>query len=249
MGNIGDLIVFEGLDCSFKETNAKLFKKYLEEKYKGEKEVILHSFPTYESDSSYFVKEYLAGRYGSQDDLTSTSISIFFMIDMFDFFAKIGSRVLNNGGIIILDRYWYSNIYYRLGAIRKQSMADDDDTCICTEKDIDFCINSISAFLDLPKADIIFKMNTEKNAMIDTVVKKNSKNDIHESDIEYLKCVFDVFSNFSFSKFTNKKYYSPQINIVTAEPNFDGNNGYKILSKEQIFESVKSGYENIKKYS
>ena len=248
MNNIGDLIVFEGLDCSFKETNAKLFKQYLEEKYKGEKEVILHSFPTYESDSSYFVKEYLAGRYGSQDNLLSTSISIFFMIDMFDFFNKIGNKVLSDGGIVILDRYWYSNIYYRLGELKKEE-EDDDRPISYIGKELYNWIDNISKYLDLPKADIVFKMNTEKNAMIDTVIKKKSKDDIHEADIEFLKCVFDVFESFSFDRFISKKYYSPQINVTTAEPNFDGNNGYNILSREQIFDSVKNGYENIKKYS
>ena len=57
----GKLFAFEGLDCSFKETNSKAYLDYL--RSKGRK-AELFSFPRYDKESSYFVREYLGGKYG-----------------------------------------------------------------------------------------------------------------------------------------------------------------------------------------
>ena len=68
----GKIIEFEGLDSSFKETNAKCLYDYLKDKgYK----VNIVSFPRYDCDSSYFVKRLLSGIYGVQDKVNPQIIN------------------------------------------------------------------------------------------------------------------------------------------------------------------------------
>ena len=63
--NEGKIIVFEGLDCSFKETTSEAVYQNL--LAKGEK-VIKFSFPAYGQQSAYFVEQLLQGNYPDMTD-------------------------------------------------------------------------------------------------------------------------------------------------------------------------------------
>ena len=68
------LIDFEGLDCSFKETNSKKLAEHLNAKR--------YEFPNYSSESSYFVRQFLSGKY--KDIEGADHIMLAYLMEMFD---------------------------------------------------------------------------------------------------------------------------------------------------------------------
>ncbi len=75
MVNQGTFIVIEGTDGSGKGTQVKaLVERLQREGYN----VAAFDFPQYDKDSSYFVREYLNGNYGSAESVGPYTGSIFF---------------------------------------------------------------------------------------------------------------------------------------------------------------------------
>ena len=61
-------ITLEGLDATYKETNAKAIASYLKEDFKKyidsvDLQIKIVSFPRYKSEASYFVKRHLANKF------------------------------------------------------------------------------------------------------------------------------------------------------------------------------------------
>lgn len=227
----GKLIAFDGLDCSFKETNSKAYLKYLQDK--GEK-AVLYSFPRYEIPQSIFVKEYLAGKYGGLNDTNPTVISMFYMLDMFDCAQKEIIPKLKEGYTVILDRYWYCNLFYRAGTYRMlyngmakkpNVISNDGDTYF--EDYIIREVEQLAVQLKLPRADIIIKLKSDPDVMLDFVHRKRSKKDQHESNDKFLLSVANVFDTIDLSEYANDK----AIEVYTTE------NG-QIRSKEDIFKRI-----------
>jgi dTMP kinase len=230
----GKLIVFEGLDCSFKETNSKMLAKFLNDR--GQPSTLVH-FPRYDNESSYFVREFLHGAYGTKDQLERSYlgkqlVTSFYILDMFDYMNKIGLKELNAGHNVIMDRYYYSNIYFRLGT--------DSYTRTFRKNKLMFDTELLAESANLPKADCVFKMRTNLKLMLQTIHEKNSKDDIHENDDEYLTNVFDAFEAFDFKPLLTKN--GRQIDIFVCGGTIV--NPY-FLSREQIFEQILSSYFNL----
>lgn len=222
---MGKLIVFEGLDCSFKETNSKAYYEYLKDK--GEK-VELYSFPRYQEEHSVFVRDYLAGKYGKQEDMNYHAISLFYMMDMFDCSQKFIKPRLEEGFTIILDRYWYSNIYYRIGLYETKHKFLSYNKDKQAKEAIYYNINDLSLKLKLPKADIVIKLKADIDVVLDVVHKKNKQNDIHENDYDFLKSVHNAFDTIYLDTFVIDK--SIDIYTTTIDK--------QIKSKEEIFNEI-----------
>ena len=106
----GKIIVIDGMDGVGKQTQTSLIVKKLEE---AGKLVYSFSFPNYEDDSSYFVKKFLNGEY--KDTINDPlSISLFYTIDRVITFNKKIKELYDQGYIIILDRYYISNLIYNM---------------------------------------------------------------------------------------------------------------------------------------
>ena len=112
---MGMLIAIDGVDASGKETQSKLlYEKLLSDG----KRVRRISFPMYESNSSYFVKEYLSGSYGKNpSDVNAYAASMLFAADRFATFRTDWGKNYLNGDIIIADRYVTSNLIHQAGKI------------------------------------------------------------------------------------------------------------------------------------
>lgn len=82
----GFFLVIEGTDGSGKGTQFDLLVKRLQAK--GH-DVETFDFPQYQSDSSYFVREYLNGKYGSTDEVGPYTSSLFFALDRFESAPRI----------------------------------------------------------------------------------------------------------------------------------------------------------------
>ena len=112
----GILIEFEGLDCSFKETNSKALVDYISKK--TNRKCVLIDYPRYNNQSSYFVKQYLAGKYGEDPSKVDPDIaSIAYAMDRYhDWMVNI-KPIYDEGGIIVADRYTISNMIFQCAKV------------------------------------------------------------------------------------------------------------------------------------
>src|SRR2546423_12717689 len=109
----GKFIVLEGTDGSGKTTQ---FKKLID-RLEKEHEVTTFDFPQYAKPSSYFVKEYLNGRYGTLAEVGPYRASIFYALDRFDVGREI-SKWLKEDKIIVSNRYVSSNMGHQGAKIK-----------------------------------------------------------------------------------------------------------------------------------
>ena len=102
----GRFIVIEGTDGSGKATQAKVLARWLREQGRTVVEI---DFPQYGQPAAYFEEQYLAGRYGSLDEVGPKRASLFYALDRYD--ASFALRqALSDGAIVIADRYVGSNM-------------------------------------------------------------------------------------------------------------------------------------------
>ena len=175
----GKLIVIEGLDGSGKATQAKLLAQTLAENGERVKKI---TFPDYESESSALVRMYLHGEFGSRPgDVNAYAASAFYAVDRFASYKKDWGEVYQSGGLIIADRYATSN------GIHQCSKLDESlwDEYLAWLEDFEYKKLGIPA----PDTVIYLKADTDisQKLMNGRYGGDESKKDIHEGDIEYLK--------------------------------------------------------------
>ncbi len=109
MSDRGIFIVIEGSDGSGKETQTKL----LIDRLRAEgREVYTIDFPRYSEDSSFFIRQYLDGKYGQADDVSPYTGSLFFALDRYHA-AKDIRTALAEGKVVVADRYVGSNMAHQ----------------------------------------------------------------------------------------------------------------------------------------
>lgn len=117
----GKFIVFEGLDGSGKATQVRLLEEHLKkEGFKVEKT----DFPRHGESPSYFVDSYLNGKYGTAEEVGPFRGSIFYALDRYDASFKI-KEWLNEGKMVLGDRYVASNIGHQGGKIEDRKKRSD----------------------------------------------------------------------------------------------------------------------------
>src|SRR3990167_190571 len=105
----GLFVVIEGVDGSGKTTQFKLLHQRL--KAAGY-DVETFSFPRYSKPSSHFIKKYLAGDYGVATGVSAYTASLFYALDRYEASPEV-SAALNNGKIVLADRYVGSNMAHQ----------------------------------------------------------------------------------------------------------------------------------------
>src|SRR5688572_26273708 len=105
----GKFIVIEGSDGSGKSTQFKLLTEYFN---KRGLVVATRHFPRYEEESSYFVRKYLKGGYGSAESLGAYGPSLFYALDRFDAASAIRDDLAADK-IVLCDRYIGSNMAHQ----------------------------------------------------------------------------------------------------------------------------------------
>lgn len=238
------IIDFEGIDGTFKYTNACKLQDYIESKYTSK--VVVVSFPNYGGKSSYLLQEYFKTLKKSKE-LSPKMISILFMLDMYDTFYKEIKKFYDNNYIIIFDRYWYSNIYYQgtLDILLKNKDIIDRiiNVYIFEVLYTDFekkIVKLNDNEFNLPRANIIFKMihnKMDSNIIINRRKKedKNYNNEINEDKTNLLNYVNLFLRSFPFKY--GDKFFS-QYNIDLDETN----NLPK--GEDIIFNSIKDKFDN-----
>ncbi|WP_053954882.1 dTMP kinase [Inediibacterium massiliense] len=179
----GKLFVIEsGVDASGKATQSeKIYKRLLEEKVKVKK----ITFPNYDSDSSALVKMYLNGDFGQKpDDVNPYTASTFYAVDRFASYRMEWKEFLEDGGIVIADRYTTSNMVHQASKFEK---IEDKKVFLDWLWDLEF----IKMKLPIPN-EVLF-LDVDIQTSIDLMKNRSNKitgelkKDIHERDAKYLQ--------------------------------------------------------------
>jgi dTMP kinase len=107
MGQVGKIIVLEGLDKSGKTTQARLLHDYLNDKYPGQTE--LFSFPDYSTKIGEEIRSFLDGKVQYNPETKHMLLSA----NRWEKKDHI-LEAINSGKTIILNRYYQSNLVYGL---------------------------------------------------------------------------------------------------------------------------------------
>lgn len=212
MNQTGKIIVITGTDGSGKETQTRKLYEYFLSK---DQNVKMQSFPCYDSLSSGPVKMYLGGELSeTADQIDAYQASALFAVDRFCT-MKSHQEFLDNGGILLLDRYMESNYFHQVGKVdgeqNKQKFLDWLD---------DFEFNA----LKIPKPDLTLFLDMPPQKSIELArargaLKNGQTADIHERDSHHLETAY------ANGKMLAKKYGWP---IVACT------DGDRILTIEEI---------------
>jgi thymidylate kinase/thymidylate synthase ThyX len=184
----GAFIVIEGTDGSGKGTQFKLLTEYL----RGQgHDVATFDFPRYDEPSSYFIKKYLNGDYGSADEVGPFTASLFYALDRYEAAPAI-REALNAGKIVLANRFVGSNMGHQgtkfvnpeerrgyfiwLDSLEFQTLKIPRPT--------------ISLVLRVP-AETAQKLVDQKEARTYT----DKKRDIHEADLSHLERAVAVYDD------------------------------------------------------
>lgn len=173
------IIVIDGLDGCGKSTQLEILSNKLNDLNINHKTI---SFPCYDMPTSIFVKKYLNGEFSKNaTDVNSYTASSFYALDRYASYNLDWGKDYKQGTLILSGRYISSNLIHQMV---KMPFNEWDSF---SEWLYDFECNK----LGLPNADmtIFLDMPIEISQQLLSMRYNgdNSKKDIHEKDIEYLK--------------------------------------------------------------
>ena len=178
------LIVIEGAsDGIGKTTQLQLLKEHL---IKDEIGIVTHHFPSYGTIQGQLVEKYLKGELGSTSELTPYFINTLYAIDRAYTWHNILKKEYEKGKTILLDRYTTSSIIYQAALFDTQEKRVQfaEDVCIYEYQKLLIAKPDLVIFLKAP-FDLITEIRNKRNQSEETV------KDIHETDLDYLKKVYD----------------------------------------------------------
>lgn len=184
----GFFFVLEGTDGSGKGTQFKVLQERLEnEGY----EVATFDFPQYEHASSYFVREYLNGKYGTAEEVGPYTGSLFFSLDRYQAAPKI-REALEQGKIVLANRFTGSNMAHQ------GTKFDNPEE----RKGYFLWLDAIEfQMLGIPRPDlsVVLRVPAETaQALVDQKDKRSytdRKRDLHEADLNHLKKSVEVYDS------------------------------------------------------
>lgn len=177
---MGKLIVIEGLDGSGKSTQIERLTDRLQ-RVNGLK-IRKIKLPDYDSECCAPVKKYLRGDFGKDpQDVNAYAASCFYAVDRFANYKTKWKDDYESGTVILADRYTTSNAYHQATKL--------------PESEWDSYFNWLSDFeynkIGIPKPDAVIYLDMpieiSQKMMSERYKGDESKKDIHEADVEYLK--------------------------------------------------------------
>jgi thymidylate kinase/thymidylate synthase ThyX len=210
----GLFIAIEGTDGSGKGTQFELLQNSLK---KLGHEVEVFDFPQYDQPSSYYVKEYLNGKYGTANEVDPYTASLFYSLDRFDVSDKI-RRALNDGKIVLANRFTGSNMAHQ--GTKFDNLEQRRGYFIWLD-------NLEYQMLQIPRPDIsiVLRVPAEiAQSLVDQKGKRSytdKKRDIHEADLSHMKRSVEVYD-------TLCQLFPKDFKALDCTRN------NKMLSKEQI---------------
>jgi len=190
-------LVIEGLDGSGKSTQLKLLRAYLEQNEISYR--YLH-FPRLE-EGVYgdLVARFLRGEMGANDQVDPYLVALIFAGDRADASEKI-RQWMNEGNLVIVDRYVYSNIAFQCAKLKNREEQD---------RLRDWILEFEFGYNQLPKPDLNLYLNVPF-----AFTSKQLKNSRNGDDRAYLKGERDIHEeNLGFQEQVRQVYLSLQEHV------------------------------------
>lgn len=184
------LIVLEGLDGAGKSTQVRMLRKYLSE-ISGDLEYM--HFPRYDAPVyGELISRFLRGDFGGNGEVHPQLVALLFAEDRHGA-APLMRRTLDRGGIVLLDRYVYSNIAYQCA---KLSDARERESLRRWILDTEYGVfglprPDLNLFLDVPAGFVESKLAASRAG--DDRAYLAGGRDIHESDMDFQRRVCEIY--------------------------------------------------------
>ncbi len=223
----GKIIVIEGTDCSGKASQTELLVSYL--KAKGQR-VTQFSYPRYDTPTGkiiggpYLGKSYICDGWFKEgaDAVDPRVASLYYAADRL-YNAKEVQDKLDEGYIVILDRYTYSNMGHQGGKYRNKK---DRYKMYKFIETLEFDL------LGLPKPDAVIFLYMPPDEAKSLRLERAEKLDEHEKNDDHLRHAAQSYLDMA------KLYDFKVINCVI--------NG-KVRTKEDIHKDIIKIYESLDK--
>ena len=184
------LIVLEGLDGAGKSTQLKMVTSYFSSL--GRKVDYLH-FPRYTAPIyGELIAKFLRGDFGAIDQVHPQLVALLFAEDRRDAASLIRSWT-NQGHVVVLDRYVYSNIAFQCA-----KLAAPEEAAALRDWILDLEFGrygiprpTLNLFLDVPIAFVDAKLKNSRKGGDRSYLA--GKADIHEADIAFQVRVRDLY--------------------------------------------------------
>lgn len=214
-------IVIEGLDGAGKSTQINMLQDYIKES--GKHDCRLLHFPR--TDSPVYgelIARFLRGELGEIHQVNPYLVALMYAGDRLDFKPTLNNW-LNEGAVVLLDRYVYSNVAYQCA---KFSGTPEYDTLRRWILHLEFEYHGLpkpdlNIFLNVPFEFTCQKLTVEREGKERTYLQ--GKQDIHEADLKFQENVRNTYLSLQY------------------EPDFvtiDCSDGQEMLPAEQIFKKM-----------
>jgi dTMP kinase len=185
-----NFIVIEGLDGAGKSTQIKLIEEYLIKK--GIKSKFIHFPRTTSPVYGELISRFLRGGMGDINSVDPYLIALIYAGDRMDASAQL-QQWMDEGYVIIADRYLYSNIAFQCAKLKEQDQINRLSLWI---KNLEYNYNKIpvpdlNLFLNVPFE--FTKMSLENNRNGSDREYLQGAEDIHEADLGFQKRVRDIY--------------------------------------------------------
>lgn len=184
----GVFIVIEGTDGSGKGTQFALLAKRLQEQGY---DVATFDFPQYDKESSYFVRQYLNGHYGTAEEVGPYTGSLFYALDRYEAAANI-RQALSEGKVVLANRFTGSNMAHQ-GT--KFNNHEERRGYFIWLDNLEFVMLKVprpdKSFVLRVPADIAQQLVDQKEARSYT----DKKRDLHEADLSHLQRAVEVYDD------------------------------------------------------
>lgn len=184
------IVVIEGLDGAGKSTQIDLLSKYINSK--GIATMFMH-FPRVEVPFfGELIAKFLRGDLGKIDQVDPYVVALLYATDRLDA-AKVINSWSDEGKIVLLDRYVYSNIAFQCAKQHSKVGREELRKWIFELEFERFAIPkpTLNIFLDVP-----FEFTRRKLTETRTGDSRNylkGKSDIHEADLNFQQSVREVY--------------------------------------------------------
>jgi dTMP kinase len=224
------LLVIEGIDGAGKSTQIKLLQDYFSKK--GHKCEYLH-FPR--TEAPYFgelIARFLRGEFGEIGAVDPYMVAMLYAGDRKDASEMILDW-LNEGKVVLLDRYTYSNIAYQCAKLKDEQAQERLMHWILALEFDHFSIPrpDLNIFLDVPFAFTERKLSGNRTGEDRKYL--NGSRDIHEESMDFQKNVRDIYLRVSRS--------DKRLAVVNCSARED-----TMLAPEEVFELITGILKNKK---
>ncbi|HHV03272.1 MAG: dTMP kinase [Bacteroidales bacterium] len=184
------LIVLEGLDGAGKSTQLKAMEVYLKER--GQSVHFMH-FPRYDTPVyGTLIARFLRGDSGAIDTVDPYLVSLLFAGNRLEMAGQIKGW-LEDGDIVLLDRYVYSNIAFQCAKFTSREERERLRNFIFQMEYQQFGIPKpdVNLFLDVPLHFVEENLGSPRSGDDRTYLE--GKDDIHEASVDFQQRVREVY--------------------------------------------------------